>query len=106
MNRKPLFDRVLLEVEPEIKSSQKTSTGGIILPSTVDQPSQVRTATVLAVGTGEVLYNGEVRALQVKVGMKVSVLAHEVLSISSSVDPTEPMIGYIQERQILDILEE
>lgn len=65
MKIRPLHDRVIVKrVEEEL-----TSAGGIVLPgSAAEKPSQ---GVVLAVGTGKVLDNGEVRSLQVKVGDKV-----------------------------------
>jgi chaperonin GroES len=48
---------------------ETTTAGGIVLPdSAAEKPSQ---GEVLAVGPGKVLDNGEVRALDVKVGDKV-----------------------------------
>ncbi len=65
MKIRPLHDRVIVKrVEEEL-----TSAGGIVLPgSAAEKPSQ---GVVLAVGTGKLLDNGEIRALQVKVGDKV-----------------------------------
>lgn len=65
MKIRPLHDRVIIKrVEEETKSA-----GGIVLPgSAAEKPSQ---GEVLAVGNGKVLDNGEVRALEVKVGDKV-----------------------------------
>ncbi|PKM11725.1 MAG: co-chaperone GroES [Gammaproteobacteria bacterium HGW-Gammaproteobacteria-3] len=65
MKIRPLHDRVIIKrVEEETKTA-----GGIVLPgSAAEKPSQ---GEVLAVGTGKVLDNGEIRALEVKVGDKV-----------------------------------
>lgn len=65
MKIRPLHDRVIVKrVEEEL-----TSAGGIVLPgSAAEKPSQ---GIVMAVGTGKLLDNGEIRALQVKVGDKV-----------------------------------
>jgi chaperonin GroES len=65
MKIRPLHDRVIVKrVEVET-----TSAGGIVLPgSAAEKPSQ---GEVIAVGNGKVLDNGEVRALEVKVGDKV-----------------------------------
>jgi chaperonin GroES len=65
MNIRPLHDRVIVKRVEE----ETTTAGGIVLPgSAAEKPSQ---GMVLAVGTGKVLDNGEVRALEVKVGDKV-----------------------------------
>jgi chaperonin GroES len=65
MKIRPLHDRVIIKRVEE----ETTSAGGIVLPgSAAEKPSQ---GEVLAVGTGKVLENGDVRALEVKVGDKV-----------------------------------
>ncbi len=65
MNIRPLHDRVVVRRLDE----ETTTSGGIVLPdSAAEKPSQ---GEVLAIGTGKVLDNGEVRAMDVKVGDKV-----------------------------------
>lgn len=62
MKIRPLHDRVVVRRKEE----ETTSAGGIVLPgSATEKPSQ---GEVLAVGTGKILDNGDVRALAVKVG--------------------------------------
>ncbi len=65
MKIRPLHDRVVVKrVEEETKTA-----GGIVLPgSAAEKPSE---GEVVAVGTGKPLDNGQVRALEVKVGDKV-----------------------------------
>ncbi|NBV75015.1 MAG: co-chaperone GroES [Methylococcaceae bacterium] len=65
MTIRPLHDRVVVKrVEEETKTA-----GGIVLPgSAAEKPSE---GEVLAVGTGKPLDNGQVRALEVKVGDRV-----------------------------------
>jgi chaperonin GroES len=65
MNIRPLHDRVIVKrLEEETKTA-----GGIVLPgSAAEKPSQ---GMVLAIGSGKQLDNGQVRALEVKVGDKV-----------------------------------
>ncbi|PPD31806.1 MAG: co-chaperone GroES [Methylomonas sp.] len=65
MKIRPLHDRVVVKrVEEETKTA-----GGIVLPgSAAEKPSE---GEVLAVGSGKALDNGQVRALEVKVGDKV-----------------------------------
>ena len=65
MKIRPLHDRVVVKrLEEETKTA-----GGIVLPdSATEKPSR---GEVLAVGPGKMLDNGEVRALDVKVGDKV-----------------------------------
>ncbi len=65
MKIRPLHDRVIVKRVEE----ERTSAGGIVLPdSATEKPSQ---GEILAVGNGKLLDNGEVRALEVKVGDKV-----------------------------------
>jgi chaperonin GroES len=65
MNIRPLHDRVIVKRVEE----ETTTPGGIVLPgSAAEKPSQGK---VLAVGNGKPLDNGQVRALEVKVGDKV-----------------------------------
>ena len=64
-NIKPLHDRVVIKRMEE----EKLSAGGIVIPdSATEKPIK---GEVIAVGTGKVLDNGQVRAPQVKVGDKV-----------------------------------
>ncbi|PWV62504.1 co-chaperone GroES [Plasticicumulans acidivorans] len=62
MSLRPLHDRVIVKrVEEETKTA-----GGIVLPgNAAEKPSR---GTVLAVGRGKILENGDVRPLDVKVG--------------------------------------
>jgi len=65
MKIRPLHDRVVVRRMPE----ETTSAGGIILPDTAkEKPLE---GEVLATGNGKILDNGDVRALDVKVGDKV-----------------------------------
>ena len=62
MKIRPLHDRVVVRRNQE----ETKSAGGIVLPgNATEKPSQ---GEVLAVGTGKILENGDVRALAVKVG--------------------------------------
>lgn len=62
---KPLADRVLVEVDVE---GSKTA-GGILLPDTAQKKSQK--GTVIAIGSGKVLDNGERLPFEVAVGDRV-----------------------------------
>jgi chaperonin GroES len=65
MNIRPLHDRIVVRRLEE----ETTTAGGIVLPdSAAEKPSQ---GEILAVGTGKILDNGEVRPLDVKVGDKI-----------------------------------
>jgi len=62
MNIRPLHDRVVVKRMEE----ERTSAGGIVIPdSATEKPSR---GEILAVGNGKVNEQGEVRALDVKVG--------------------------------------
>ncbi len=65
MKIRPLHDRIVVKrVEEETKTA-----GGIVLPgSAAEKPSE---GEVLAVGAGKPLDNGQIRALEVKVGDRV-----------------------------------
>ena len=65
MNIRPLHDRVIVKRWEE----EKTSPGGIVIPdSATEKPIK---GEVVAVGNGKILENGEVRALDLKVGDKI-----------------------------------
>ena len=65
MNIRPLHDRVIIKRLEE----ETTSRGGIVIPDTAkEKPMR---GEVVAVGKGKLLENGEIRALDVKVGEKV-----------------------------------
>jgi len=62
---RPLHDRVLIK---RVEEEQKTK-GGIIIPDTAkEKPAEGK---VVAVGTGRVLEDGKIRALDVKKGDRV-----------------------------------
>lgn len=95
MNIRPLHDRVVVRrVEEETKTA-----GGIVLPdSAAEKPSQ---GEVLAVGPGKALDNGDVRALDVKVGDKV--LFGQYAGSTVKVDGEELLI--LSESEIFGVLE-
>ena len=65
MHLRPLFDRIVVE---RIESASK-SKGGLFLPeSAADKPTE---GVVLAVGTGRISDDGEIRPLVVKEGDRV-----------------------------------
>ena len=65
MNIKPLFDRVVIKRMEE----EKLSAGGIVIPdSATEKPIK---GEVVAIGAGQALDNGQLRAPAVKVGDKV-----------------------------------
>lgn len=95
MKIRPLHDRVVVRrLEEETKTA-----GGIVLPdSAAEKPSQ---GEVLAVGPGKALDNGDVRALDVKVGDKV--LFGQYGGSTVKVDGEELLI--LSETEIFGVLE-
>ena len=80
MKIRPLHDRVIIKrIEAEAKSA-----GGIVLTGTAAQKST--RGEVLAVGTGRILDNGDVKALAVKVGDKV--IFNEGYGVKITLSPT------------------
>lgn len=65
MKLRPLHDRVIIKRVEE----ETTSAGGIVFPgSATEKPARGK---VIAVGTGKTLDNGQVKAVDVKVGDEV-----------------------------------
>ena len=65
MNIQPLGDRIVVKA---LEAENKTK-GGIVLPDTAKEKPQE--GKVMAVGKGRLLENGQVKALEVKVGDRV-----------------------------------
>ena len=65
MELKPLADRII--VKP-LEAEEKTK-GGIVLPDTAKEKPQE--GKVIAVGKGKIKENGEIQALELKIGDKV-----------------------------------
>jgi chaperonin GroES len=96
MKLRPLHDRVVIR-----RSEEETkSAGGIVLPgSAAEKPNR---GEVIAVGTGRVLDNGEVRPLAVKAGDKV-VFGPYSGSNTVKVDGEELLV--MSESEILAVVE-
>lgn len=62
MKIRPLHDRVIVK---RVEEERKTASGIVIPDSATEKPMRGK---VLAVGTGKIMENGSVRALQVKEG--------------------------------------
>jgi chaperonin GroES len=96
MNIRPLHDRVVVRRLDE----ETTTSGGIVLPdSAAEKPSQ---GEVLAVGTGKQLDNGEVRAMDVKVGDRV--IFGQYGGSTVKIDDEELLI--LTESEIFGVLED
>jgi chaperonin GroES len=95
MKIRPLHDRVVVVRREE----EKTSPGGIVIPDTAkEKPIK---GEVVAVGTGKVLENGQVRALEVKAGD--AVLFGKYSGTEVKIDGTEYLI--LREDDIMGVLE-
>jgi chaperonin GroES len=65
MKIRPLHDRVIVK---RLEEERKTASGIVIPDSATEKPDQ---GQIVAIGKGKILENGEVRALDVKIGDKV-----------------------------------
>jgi len=96
MKIRPLHDRVVVRRQEE----EATSAGGIVLPgSAQEKPAQ---GEVIAVGNGRILQNGEVKALDLKVGDKV--VFGKYTSNTVDIDGEELLI--MNESEIFGVLED
>lgn len=95
MKIRPLHDRVVVRRKEE----ETKTAGGIVLPGkAAEKPSQ---GEVLAVGTGRILDNGDVRPLAVKVGD--TVVFGQYAGSTVKIDGEELLI--MGETEIFGILE-
>ena len=95
MNIRPLYDRVVVR-----RNEESTSAGGIVLTS-ASKEVQNR-GEVIAVGDGLVLENGDIRALQVKVGDQVIFPQHMHGAITIEEEGVEYVI--LAEREIAGVI--
>lgn len=95
MNLKPLGDKIVVEVIDE----PQTTASGIVLPDTAKEKSQ--RGTVLAIGSGKLLDNGERVALEVAVGDTVVFAKYGGTEVS--IDGKDLMI--LSERDVHAIVE-
>ena len=96
MSIRPLHDCVIIK-RKEVESK---SAGGIVLTGSAAEKST--RGEVVAVGNGRILENGEVRALDVKVGDKV-IFSEGYCVKSEKIDGEEVLI--LSETDILAIVE-
>ena len=96
MKIRPLQDRILVR---RVQEEEKTK-GGIIIPDTAkEKPIE---GEIVAVGTGKVLENGKVRALDVKAGDRI--LFGKYAGNEITVDGVEHLI--LREDEILGVVEQ
>lgn len=95
MNIRPLHDRVVVKRMEE----ETTSAGGIVIPdSATEKPDK---GEIIAIGNGKILENGEVRALDVKVGDQV--LFGKYAGTTIKVDDEELLV--MREDDIVAVIE-
>ncbi len=92
---KPLGDRVVIKA---LEKEEKT-VSGIVLPDTAKEKPQK--GTIVAVGTGKVLDNGQRMALEVKEGQEV--IFSKYAGTEIKIDNQDYLI--LSERDILAIIE-
>ena len=96
MNIRPLHDRLVVRRLEE----ETTSAGGIVLPDSASEKPSL--GEVLAAGPGKKLDNGEVSALDVKVGDKV--IFGQYGGSTVKIDGEELLI--LSESEIFGVLED
>lgn len=95
MNIRPLHDRIVVKRLEE----EKLSPGGIVIPDAAkEKPIK---GEVIAVGSGKLLDNGEVRALDVKAGDKI--LFGKYAGTEVKVDGTDYLI--LREDDVMGVFE-
>ena len=72
MKIRPLHDRVVVK---RVEAEEKTASGIVLPGAAAEKPDM---GEVISVGTGKLLDDGSVRALQLKVGDKVIIMAFEL----------------------------
>jgi chaperonin GroES len=95
MQIRPLYDRVIVKrIE-----TQRTTASGIVIPDSVaEKPEQ---GEVIAVGSGRLLQDGTLRALQLKVGDQV--LFGKYAGQTVKVDGEELLV--MREEDVMGVLE-
>lgn len=93
---KPLGNRVLIK-----RSKKATTKGGIYLPETAQE--KPKEGTIVAVGPGKINDNGEVEALNVKVGDSVLFSSYAGTEVKN-LDNEEEELIIMSEDEILGVL--
>ena len=95
MKLRPLHDRVIVKRMEE----ERMSAGGIVIPdSATEKPSR---GSVMAVGNGKILENGDKRALDIKVGD--TVLFGKYSGTEVKVDGEELLV--MREEDVMAVIE-
>lgn len=92
---RPLYDRIIVKRVEQ----QRTTASGIVIPDTAaEKPEQ---GEVVAVGSGRLLQDGSVRALQVKTGERV--LFGKYAGQTVKIDGEEFLV--MREEDVLGVIE-
>ncbi len=94
MNLRPLYDRVIVK---RLDQATKTASGLIIPDAAAEKPDQ---GEVLAIGNGKVMDDGNLRALEIKVGDRV--LFGKYAGVGVKVDGEELLV--MKEEDIMAIV--
>ena len=95
MKIRPLHDRVIIK---RIEDERKTASGIVIPDTAAEKPDQ---GEVVAVGTGKIMDNGEVRKMAVKAGDRV--LFGKYSGQTVKVDGEELLV--MREEDIMGVIE-
>ena len=95
MKLQPLADRIIIQP----LSAEEVTKGGIVLPDTAKEKPQE--GKVMAVGKGKALDNGQVQALEVKVG---DVVLYGKYSGTEIKDKDGSALLIIREEEVLAIV--
>jgi chaperonin GroES len=95
MQIRPLYDRVVIK---RIEQQRKTASGIVIPDTAAEKPEQ---GEIVAVGSGKVLQDGSVRALEVRVGDQV--LFGKYAGQTVKVDGEELLV--MREEDIMGVIE-
>ncbi len=95
MKIRPLHDRVIVK---RIEDERKTASGIVIPDTAAEKPDQ---GEVVAVGTGKIMDNGEVRKMAVKAGDRV--LFGKYSGQTDKVDGEELLV--MREEDIMGVIE-
>ncbi len=95
MKIRPLHDRVIVK---RIEAERKTASGIVVPDTAAEKPDQ---GEVVAVGTGKIMDNGEVRKMAVKAGDRV--LFGKYSGQTVKVDGEELLV--MREEDIMGVIE-
>ena len=96
---KPINDKILIK---PVKTEKNKTASGIFIPDTANDKPQI--ATVIAVGNGRLLENGEYSPLIVKDGDKI--IYSKFAGTEIQLEDNEDVLLLITERDVLAIIKD